>query len=104
MRVSRDQIIRGLTEYIQSEILPQMGDDKAVQIIMSVAVNAAMANNKLVDAAMENGIVKTMLDDDGSGTYEIDGVAQAMRRAIERYGGFPVRVPAIPLISPREMT
>lgn len=104
MRVSKGQILRGLSEYIQGEILPQMSEDKAVQIIMSVAVNAALANNRLVDAALENGVVKTLLDDDGSGTYEIDAVAQAMRQAIERYGGFPVRVPAIPLISPREIT
>lgn len=104
MRVSKGQIVHGLAEYIQDEIMPKMADDKAMQIIMSIAMNAMMANGRLVDSVLENEIVKALLEDDGTGTYEVGGIAEAMRAAIEQYGSFPVRVPAIPLISPREMT
>lgn len=104
MRVNKSQIVHGVTNFLQSDILPKMGDDKAVQIILSIAANAALANNKLVDAAFENEIVRTLLGDDGSGTYEIDGIVNAMRTAIDQYGNFPVKIPAIPLLSPREIT
>ena len=104
MRVSKAQIVHGITDYIQCEILPKMADDKAVQIITSIAVNAALANNKLVDAALNNEMVRAILEDDGSGMYEIGGIADAMRAAISQYGSFPVRVPAIPLVSPHEIT
>ena len=104
MRVSKVQIVRGLTDYIQSEILPKMGDDRAIQIIASIAVNAALSNNKLIDAILSNDIVRAMLQDDGSGTYEVGGVVDSMREAVEQYGSFPLRVPAIPLISPHEIT
>lgn len=104
MRVTKKQIIDGLAEYISNEITPKLGNDRALQIIASIALNAAMSNNKLVNAALENDIVRTLLEDDGSGTYEIGGVTEAMRSAIEQYGGFPVRVPAIPFISPHEVT
>ena len=104
MRVSKGQIVHGLAEYIQDEIMPKMADDKAMQIIMSIAMNAMMANGRLIDTVLENEIVKALLEDDGTGTYEVGGIAEAMRAAIEQYGSFPVRVPAIPLISPREMT
>ena len=44
MRVTRPQIINGLTGYIQQEILPKMEDDRALKILFSVAVNAIKAN------------------------------------------------------------
>lgn len=104
MRVSRNQIVKGVTDYIQVELLPKMDNDRAVQIILSIAVNAATANSKLVDSIFDNDIVRSMLDDDGTGTYEINGLADAMRAAVQQYGSFPVRIPAIPLVSPREIT
>ena len=104
MRVSKSQIVHGVTDYVKSEILPKMGDDKAVQIILSIAVNAAAANEKMVNAVLDNGIVRALLEDDGSGTYELNGITDAMRTAIDQYGNLPVHVPAIPLLSPREIT
>lgn len=104
MRVSKSQIVHGIADYIQGEILPKMADEKAVQIILSIAANAAMSNGKLVDSVLENEIVRTLLEDDGTGTYDVGGIADAMRTAIEQYGSFPVRVPAIPLLSPHEIT
>lgn len=104
MRVSKNQIVHGITEYLQSEILPKMGDDRAVQIMLSIAINTAMGNDRLVSTVLDNELVRALLEDDGSGTYEIGGVIDAMRTAIEQYGSFPVRVPVIPLLSPHEIT
>ena len=104
MRVSKSQIVSGVADYVRSEILPKMNKDKAVQIVLSIAVNAAAANSHLIDAIMDNGIVRAFIRDDGSGTYDIDGLFDAMRDAIEQYGAFPVNVPAIPLLSPHEIT
>ena len=104
MRVSKSQIVHGLTDYIRGEILPKLGDNKSMQIILSIGLNAAMANNKLIDTAMKNGIVLALLDDDGTGSYDVEGITSAMRAAIEQYGNFPVHVPPVPLISPQEIT
>ena len=102
MRVNRSQIVNGLTDYIRSDITPKM--DKAMQIILSVGVNSALANNRIMDSVFDNTIVSSLLEDDGSGTYEITGVLDAMKKAIDQYGSFPVTIPAIPLLSPREIT
>lgn len=104
MRVTKSQIVHGLIDYIQSNILPQLGNGRAMQIIVSIGSNAIAANHKLVDAVFDNQIVRAMLDDDGSGTYNLDGLVNAMTKSIEQYGSFPVQVPAIPLISPTEFT
>ena len=104
MRVTRSQIINGLTGYIQQEILPKMEDDRALKILFSVAVNAIKANDKLIDKYLSNDIVKALIDDDGSGNYDVERLMDWIRASVEEYGAFPVSVPPIPLISPREIT
>ena len=104
MRVTKTQIVDGLTDFVRDAILPKLAGDRAVQIIATVAVNAAMANNKLVDSVLDNAMLQALLEGDEGGTYEISGILNAMRNAIDQYGYFPVTVPAIPLLSPREIT
>ena len=104
MRVTRPQIINGLTGYIQQEILPKMEDDRALKILFSVAMNAIKANDKLIDKYLSNDIVKALIDDDGSGNYDIERLMDWIRTSVEEYGAFPVIVPPIPLVSPREIT
>ena len=104
MRVTRPQIINGITAYIQQELLPKMDDDRALKILFSVAVNAIKANGKIVDKWLDNDIIRALMDDDGSGSYDIDRLMDWIRMSIEEYGAFPVSIPPIPLISPREIT
>ena len=104
MRVTKSQIVHGITDYVQTDILPKMANGRALQILVSVGANTVAANNKLVDAIFENQMVRGALDDDGSGTYEIGGLVDAMSKAIQQFGSFPIKVPAIPLISPTELT
>ena len=101
MRVSRDKIIQGVTEYIKGEILPKM--DKTMQIIGSIAVNAAATNEKIVDGLFGNGMVMALLEDDGSGMYEVSNLMDAVKRSIDQYGNLPIQIPAIPFIS-KEIT
>ena len=104
MRVTRNQIVSGLAGYIQQEIMPKMDDDRALKILFSVAVNAIKANDKLIDKYLSNDIVRALIDDDGSGNYDIERLMDWIRSSVEEYGAFPIAVPPIPLISPREIT
>ena len=104
MRVSKSQIVHGVTGYIESDILPQLGGARSMQIIVSIGANAIAANHKLVDALFGNPIVQALLDDDGSGTYDLSGLTDAMAKSIREFGSFPLKIPAIPIISPAEFT
>ena len=104
MRVTRNQIVNGLVAYIQHEIMSKMDDDRALKILFSVAVNAIKANDKLIDKYLSNDIVRALIDDDGSGNYDIERLMDWIRTSVEEYGAFPVIVPPIPLVSPREIT
>ena len=104
MRVTKSQIVNGLTGYIQQEILPKMEDDRALKILFSVAVNAIKANDKLIDKYLDSDILRALIDADDSGTYDIERLMDWIKTSVEEYGAFPVCVPPIPLISPREIT
>ena len=104
MRVTKSQIVNGLTGYIQQEIMPKMEDDRALKILFSVGVNAIRANDKLIDKYLSNDIVRALIDDDGSGNYDTERLMDWIKASVEEYGAFPVTVPPIPLISPREIT
>ena len=104
MRVTKSQIINGAVSYVQQEILPKMEDDRALQIAFSVAINAVKANDKLIDKFFNNDFVKALIDDDGSGNYDIGRLVDWVKESIEEYGAFPIAVPPIPLISPKEIT
>ena len=104
MRVTRNQIVNGLTAYIQQEIMPKMDDDRALKILFSVGVNAVRANDRLIDKYLSNDIVRALIDDDGTGNYDIERLMDWIRMSVEEYGAFPIAIPPIPLISPREIT
>lgn len=104
MRVTKIQIVHGAADYLREEVLPKMADNRAMQILLTIGANAALANSKAVDAVFSNNLVRSFLEDDGTGTYDIGAVADALRSAVEQYGSFPVRIPAIPFLSPNTIT
>lgn len=104
MRVTRNQIVNGLASYVQQEIMSRMDDDRALKILFSIGVNAIKANDRLIDKYMSNDIVRALIDDDGSGNYDIERLMDWIKSSVEEYGAFPVIVPPIPLVSPREIT
>ena len=102
MKVTKDQMINGIVSYIDSDVIPQIGD-KSTQIIASIAVKAIKANNKLVNDIFANPTVKSLLNET-DGEYEIDDIFRYVEESIKEFGPFPVIVPSIPLISPDEKT
>lgn len=104
MRVTKEKIISGVSEYIESNVIPAMSDDRGMQILLYAAIKALKSNDKLIDALLQNQIIKTLIDDDGTGTYDIDGLFSYLVSAVDKFGFFPIYIKAIPLISPTEKT
>lgn len=103
MRVTKQQIVNGIVSYIESEVLPQV-DDRSVKILASIAIKSIQSNSKMQDMIFANPVVKTLLIEDESGTYEIDELFRVISESIDQYGSFPVEIPPIPLISPSQKT
>ncbi len=105
MRVDKNKLIAGFTTFIETEVIAKMTDDKAAQVVLSVAVKAIRVNPAIADKILGNGIVRMVLgyeDQDGKESYDIDSMASMISESISKYGYFPVVLPAVPFISPRE--
>lgn len=101
MRVKKEQIINGIMSFVESEVIPQVGD-KPTQIIVGTAVNLLKTNTALIDKFFENPMVQTVFHKSEDGTYEIEEVFQSMADSVKKYGPFPVEIPAIPFVSPSD--
>ena len=104
MRVTKERIISGIADYFESNIIPAMSDDRGMQIVLYAALTAIKNNTKLIDTLLENSMVKTLIDDNGSGTYDIDALFSYLKSATDKFGFFPVHIKPIPFISPTEKT
>lgn len=104
MRVKREQIVKGVVDYIENDVIPQMKEDRAMQIILDVVAKSALGNTKLTNAVFDNNTVKAFLKCNEDGTYEIEDVFDSLSESIKKFGAFPVVIPPVPLISPTEKT
>lgn len=100
MRVTKTELINGIMDYIENEVVPQVGD-KPTQIIATIALNAVRANPSMADKYFELPMVKTLLDENEDG-FEIDILFKAITESMKKYKAFPVTIPPVPLISPVE--
>ena len=104
MGVKKNQIVAGIIGFVQDEILPKMSRDRALQIGLSVAVNAAKANDRLIDTVFGNEVVKAVLEENSAGEYEIGELLDSLKQSIEKYGELPLAIPPIPLFAPQGAT
>lgn len=102
MRVTKEQLIKGTIEYIGEDVIPQITDDKALQILLDIMVNSVKANSKLADPIFENNTVKTFLKCNDDGTYDLEGSFNIISSSVKKYGPFPVVIPPIKYVSPKE--
>jgi len=103
MRVTKEQIVNGIVSYIETDVIPQVGD-KSIQIIAATAVKMVRANNALIDSFFENKTMQAVLGKCDDGTYEIEDVFRSIAESVQQFGPFPVEIPPIPFISPSEKT
>lgn len=103
MRIDKSKIINGIVSYTEKEIIPKLSDDKAVQIILSIGVNAIRRNSELTNKIFNNETIKTIWQyDESDSTYCLDSIFESAIDSVNRYGYLPVKIPAISFISPTE--
>lgn len=101
MRVTKDQFLKGIVDYVENEVLPNV-EDKATKILIATGVKAIQCNKKLADSVFENNTVKLLLDCQEDGTYEIEEVFRDFKESVKEYGSFLVTIPPLPWISPKK--
>ena len=105
MRVDKNRLIAGIATFVENEVIAKMTDDRAAQIVLSVAVKTIRVNPNVADKFLDNDIVRMILgyeDRDGKESYDIDSMTDMISESVRKYGYFPVLLPAVPFISARE--
>ena len=101
MRVTKEQLVNGLVEYIEEAVVPKI-ESKAKKILVDVGVQSIKSNPKLVDKVLENETIKALLEKDEKGEYEIGELTKTLSESVKKYGPYPVVIPSVPFIAPTE--
>lgn len=94
-RFDKEQIVKGFGEYIEKEVIYKMQDDKALQIMLTVAVTTVLANQSIVDKIFENQTVKDVLKYEEEKGYDLDDLFDNIKESINKFGYFPIIIPPI---------
>lgn len=103
MKATKEQIVKGLVSYAENDLIPKIWD-RALQFAAAAAVNTVKMFPVLADPFFDHPVVKTLLFDDGSGRYELDGVFSAISETFRQYREFPVALPSLPFAAKAENT
>lgn len=99
MRVTKEQIVKGIAAFADTDVIPKI-EDRSTKIIVDIAVQYIKSNKKLADALLGNSIISMMLDQDEDGTFEIETMFESISESLKKYGPFPMTIPEIPIIHP----
>ena len=104
MRATKDQIIQGIASYVETDVIPKL-DDVGLKIVIDIAIQAMKANKKLADSILNSHpILKVMLKEDESGTFDVDEVLGYVINSMKKYGPYSIIIDKIPILSPTEKT
>ena len=101
--LSKNQIVNGLSKYIESEVIAKI-EDKALQIILALGVTALNRNHDLIDVVLNNQFISYLVKKNDEDKYDLDDVFDIVNDTLKTYGKLPVTIPAIKFISPTEKT
>lgn len=85
--VTKDQIKRGLSRYVDAEIVPRLPGGSVKKVIIGTALSLFMGNiEKNIDHLSDHPLIKTLGLIDESGRYDIDRLAEEVKRNMSDEG------------------
>lgn len=104
-RIKSETLVDGIMEFINSNVIPSI-DDTFLKIAMKTAIITADANKdayvKMVDGYLDTDFFSTLLKLDTGGYFEVEGLIDAIRQAMNECGELKITFPAIKFLSPAE--
>ena len=100
MTATKNQIIKGVVDYANAEIITKISD-KPLKIILAMFVSAIEVNHSISERIFNNEICSAILYET-DGAYDIDAAFEIAEKAMNEYGDFSITIPAIKFVSPDE--
>ena len=101
MNVTKQQIINGVVKYINEEVIDKI-IDKPLKIAIATGVAMIQTNPNITGKFLDDDMISMVLGKKDDGTYDISTILETLKSSIDKYGDFPVKIPAIKFISPTE--
>ena len=98
MNVSKDKIVKGLLNYIRTDVYSLVTDNH-FKFILSAVTAALEVNPSLSDVFFSNPLIKAAFSE-SDGQYDINVAEKILTKAVNDAGSISISVPAIPLIMP----
>ena len=85
--VTKDQVKRGLSRYVDTEITAKLPIGTVKKVLVGTAISLFMGNiEKNIERLSEHPLVKTLGIIDENGHYDIDRLAQEVKRNMSDEG------------------
>lgn len=99
MLVSKDAIVNGIMNYIDTEVT-RVVTDSNLKFVLTALISAVEVNPRLVDTFFENELLKSVLKEE-NGSYDIETAEEILKKTIKECGALTIEIPSIPLLLPR---
>ena len=98
MNYSSDQVLNGIMNYADHEVLQKLPTSGKWILGTGIGVMGAKANNVVV-SLQNNSLVKTLGVVDEHGMWDVECVMREMKEAAEKYGKVTMKIPFLGDIS-----
>lgn len=98
MQISKDQILKGVTSYIRSDVMPNITDGN-FKFIMTAAMSAMDVDKSIADAFFNNPLVKAFEHD---GMYDMENLEHILTKTLKECGSYVLTIPAVKFVMPHE--
>lgn len=102
MEISKQQIIKGVTEYAKKELIDKI-DDKSLKRVIGLSISVLTVKPQIVNEYLENGVVSSLISTE-NGKIDLDLIFSVLIENVREYGAFEFVIPSIPLLSKYEFT
>lgn len=100
MKVTKDNLVKGLIKFINDDLIPQVGD-RNKKFVLAMAKDSLRQNENLIDEFMQNPMVSTLVVKDGD-EYDVTLLLTILKNTLTEYESLSVAIPRIPIFSPTE--
>lgn len=100
MLVTKEQLIDGVIKFINTDLIPQVGD-RNTKFVLAMAKDSLKEDSDLADDFLQSPMVASLIKE-SNGEYDISHFSSILKNVLTEYNSFPVTIPKIPLFSPTE--
>lgn len=104
MTATRSQVLCGLADYMQREVLPTVSDIPIKLVVGALIYRMRNVPDSFNEQIFDNPAVRLFLAESADGTIDIDASLNGVMSSLQSYGNLVLTIPPIPLISKQEHT